>query len=245
LAICRSLLCYRSSLGAQVGWLRLNKTDKIFNTYKDPSTGPTSAHYELIFSVCIDFSFPHTKSSPILLNLPPQNGVLPLAGQTPLMGDYLTVFTNVVSPYARGSVTLRSSHGLDAPIVNPNLLGHPFDVHVLVEAVKATRRFLTGRAWKDYILAPLGDEFAHAKTDAQIERYARNNAGTVWHATGTASMSPKGAVWGVVDPDLKVKGVAGLRVADASVLRTSLSIFFFADSRTEKHSQLTCPAVTP
>jgi choline dehydrogenase-like flavoprotein len=48
----------------------------------------------------------------------------------------------------------------------------------------------------------------------------------VFHPTGTAAMSPKGADWGVVDPDLKVKGVEGLRIVDGSVLVSwSSSIF--------------------
>lgn len=50
--------------------------------------------------------------------------------------------------------------------------------HVLVEAVKSVRKFLTGSVWKDYIIAPLSKEYINAKTDAQIEQYARNNAGT-------------------------------------------------------------------
>lgn len=54
----------------------------------------------------------------------------------------------------------------------------------------------------------------------------RAGASSVFHPTGTAAMSPKGADWGVVDPDLKVKGVEGLRIVDGSVLVSwSPSIF--------------------
>lgn len=83
--------------------------------------------------------------------------------------------------------------------------------------MKALKRFVAAKAWDDYIIAPFGD-LAGANTDEEIEAYVRNNAGTVFHSVGTASMSPKGAKWGVVDPDLKVKGVEGLRIADGSIL---------------------------
>lgn len=87
----------------------------------------------------------------------------------------------------------------------------------MVESVKAAKRFAAANAWKDFVIGPYGD-LATATTDAQIEAYVRSNSATIFHATGTASMSPKGAKWGVVDPDLKVKGVEGIRVVDVSIL---------------------------
>ena len=63
---------------------------------------------------------------------------------------------------------------------------------------------------------------------------------TIFHPTGTSSMSPVGANWGVVDPDLRVKGVSGLRVADLSVLVSTffpakffpfgIDVFFFLEA---------------
>lgn len=88
----------------------------------------------------------------------------------------------------------------------------------MVKAVKANLRFVTGKAWADYVQGPFLEDLASAKTDADFEAYVRNNAGTIFHPVGTASMSPRGAKWGVVDPDLKVKGVDGLRIVDGSVL---------------------------
>lgn len=87
----------------------------------------------------------------------------------------------------------------------------------MVESIKAARRFLAANAWKGYVLAPFGD-LATADTDTKIEAYVRKHAGTVWHAVGTAMMTAKGASYGVVDPDLKVKGVDGLRIVDGSIL---------------------------
>lgn len=79
-------------------------------------------------------------------------------------------------------------------------------------SVKAVQRFMAANAWSNYIVSPYG-----ATTDAAIESYVRGNSGTVYHPVGTASMSPKSANWGVVDPDLKVKGADGLRIVDASI----------------------------
>lgn len=85
------------------------------------------------------------------------------------------------------------------------------------EAIKAIKRFVAATPWQDYIIGPYGD-LANVNTDAEIDAYLRANSATVFHPVGTASMSPKNAKWGVVDPDLKVKGVEGVRIIDGSVL---------------------------
>lgn len=87
-----------------------------------------------------------------------------------------------------------------------------------------THRFLNATAWQGYILGPSAmTNLSLGATDAAIETYLRANAAPNGHIVGTASMSPKGAKYGVVDPDLTVKGVKGLRIVDASVL---VSVFF-------------------
>lgn len=67
------------------------------------------------------------------------------------------------------------------------------------------------------MIGPFG-ALADAKTDAQIEAYARTNAGTLFHPFSTAFMSPRGAPFGVVNPDFGVKRTFGLRIVDASVV---------------------------
>jgi choline dehydrogenase-like flavoprotein len=89
----------------------------------------------------------------------------------------MSIITNVISPIARGTVTLASSDPFTLPLVNPNLLGSPFDVHVLVYALKATQRFAKANAFKDYIIGRSG-AFGEANTDAELEAYARANAAT-------------------------------------------------------------------
>lgn len=125
--------------------------------------------------------------------------------------------------YSGGSIKITNSNPFTKPAINPNFLTTDFDIFTLVESVKAARRFLAANAWKGYVLAPYGD-LAIADTDAKLEAYVRKHAGTIWHAVGTAAMSAKGASYGVVDPNLKVKGVDGLRIIDGSVLVSQIFI---------------------
>jgi choline dehydrogenase-like flavoprotein len=113
-------------------------------------------------------------------------------------------------------VTLNSSDPLADPLINPNILGSEVDVFIMREAVKSAMRFTTAPAWQSYVISPFG--LNYTSTDAEIDDFVRENAGTVYHPVGTASMSPKDATWGVVDPDLSVKGLTGLRIVDLSVV---------------------------
>lgn len=87
----------------------------------------------------------------------------------------------------------------------------------MVEAIKLAFRFYGAPAWQGYISGPYGD-LADADTDEKLQALVRANVGTSAHPVGTNSMSPIGARYGVVDPDLKVKGISGLRIVDASVI---------------------------
>ena len=124
---------------------------------------------------------------------------------------------NAVILYQGGSVKLVSSNPFTAPSIDPSFLTTEFDVFTLKEAVKSVKRLVTLPAWDGYVVGPTS-ALANTSTDAELEAYVRAGASTVYHPTGTAAMSPKGADWGVVDPDLKVKGVEGLRIVDGSVL---------------------------
>ncbi len=115
-----------------------------------------------------------------------------------------------------GTVTLRSKSPWQAPLIDPALLSTKFDIVTIREAIKAARRFAASPGWNGYVIGPFGD-LATAKTDAELEAYARRNAATVFHPVGTAAMGPERSSTGVVDPHLAVKGAVGLRVVDASV----------------------------
>ncbi|KAJ7266573.1 aryl-alcohol oxidase [Mycena rebaudengoi] len=160
---------------------------------KDPAAGRYTAHYEVIFA----------------------NGWL-RPEPIPATGNFITVVTGVTAPSSRGALTLNTSNPFDQPNINPNLLGSDFDLFVMKSAVRAARNFLKAKAWDGFVIREFED-LAAAKNNTQLELYIKNNSGTLFHPVGTASMSPKGAKFGVVDPNLVVKGIAGLRIVDASV----------------------------
>lgn len=87
------------------------------------------------------------------------------------------------------------------------------DVLVLREAIRAGRRFLSAPAWSDYIIS----SFTNATTDEELDAFIHQNALSNAHPVSTAMMTAYNADWGVVNPDLKVKGVRGLRIVDASI----------------------------
>lgn len=113
-----------------------------------------------------------------------------------------------------GSVTLNSTDPFAAPLINPNYLTTAYDIFAIREGIKAARRFALAPAWSDYIIS----QVSNATTEDEIDAYARVTARPMLHACGTAGMSARGAKYGVVDPNLTVKGTKGLRVVDASVI---------------------------
>ncbi|KAJ7680733.1 aryl-alcohol oxidase [Mycena polygramma] len=175
----------------QLGWFRIPNNSTIFERFSDPAAGPNTSHYELIFV----------------------NGML---APPPPTGNFLSVTPAVVSPTSRGSVILNNSDPLSVPVIDPNFLGSEFDKFVMREGVKSALRFVTAPAWQDYVISSVGVNSTSTETD--IDDFVRANGGSVFHPAGTASMSPKHAPWGVVDPDLSVKGLRGLRIVDLSVV---------------------------
>ncbi|KAJ3552193.1 hypothetical protein NP233_g12938 [Leucocoprinus birnbaumii] len=188
----------------QLAFLRVPANDTTFwsqfnsSTFEDPAAGDITPHYELLFS----------------------NGIVPGAVPLPATGSFFNIIAVVVSPASRGSIMINSSNPLAHPVINPGFLTEDFDFEVMKYAVHSAQRFVAGPAWSDYILGPYpgSDNTTMAGTEEQLGQYVRQNTGTIWHPTATASMSPVGADWGVVDPDLLVKGVSGLRIVDMSVL---------------------------
>ncbi|KXN85893.1 Choline dehydrogenase, mitochondrial [Leucoagaricus sp. SymC.cos] len=182
-----------------LAWLRIpdNETD-IWDQFEDPAAGKNTAHYELLFA----------------------NGIIPGTFPLPATGNFLSVITAIVSPTSRGSVMVNTSDPFAAPLINPGLLQTDFDFEAMKFSIRSAQRFLQGPAWSDYIISALdgANNTTMVGTDEELGEYVRANTATIFHPVGTAAMSPKGANWGVVDPDLKVKGISGLRVVDASVL---------------------------
>ncbi|HEV7737086.1 MAG TPA: GMC family oxidoreductase [Chlamydiales bacterium] len=101
-------------------------------------------------------------------------------------------------------------------MIDPGLLSSEFDLFAMRSAVESAMRFVSAPVWKDFILGP-AQGLENVTTDAQLNTYIQSHTGSTCHLVGTAAMSAKGANFGVVDPDLRVKGVAGLRIVDASI----------------------------
>ena len=96
-------------------------------------------------------------------------------------------------------------------------------MRALRAAIRAAVRFASAPAWRGFVTGQAGP-FARvdASSDAAVDRWAREQASTIWHPVGTARMGRCDDPGSVVDPDLRVKGVHGLRVVDASVFVRTL-----------------------
>ena len=126
----------------------------------------------------------------------------------------------LLRPKSRGRVTLASSDPMAAPLIDPNFLAVQDDMDRMVRGFKLMRSILSQPALAGY----LGQELpatAGAHTDAEIEQVIRNYGDTIYHPVGTCRMG-NGAM-DVVDAQLRVHGVQGLRVVDASIMPTLVS----------------------
>ena len=136
-------------------------------------------------------------------------------GRKTVLGHGYSTHACVLRPQSRGSVTLASADPFAAPLIDPNFLAHPHDLQRLVRGVRLMRGIINQPA-----LASLGGRedarSADATTDAQIEHFIRTHADTVYHPVGTCRMGP-GAM-DVVGADLRVHGLDGIRVVDASMM---------------------------
>lgn len=151
--------------------------------------------------------------------------VMPLSVDKP--GDPLHAFSGFSAsaaqcrPLSRGSVQLRSADPLAAPRIVSNYLTDPHDARVLVAGLRILRDIYRQPSFAKLVT---GEEYlpGNARTsDAQLEEFARNNGGTVFHPTSTCRMGSDDRA--VVDPQLRVRGVQRLRVIDASVMPTMVS----------------------
>lgn len=120
----------------------------------------------------------------------------------------------LLRPKSRGTVKLASSKPFDAPLINPNFLGDPEDAARLVKGAKIVDRILRAPALSDWRGKPVYTK--DKMSDAEWEQHVRARTDTVYHPVGTCRAGTDRMA--VVDPQLRVHGINGLRVVDASVM---------------------------
>lgn len=143
------------------------------------------------------------------------------AGVPPVpSGAGCTLNSYLVRPRSRGSVTLKSADPKQAPSIDPNYIADPYDLEISVEGVKLSREIMRQPAFSKYIKKEHfpGDA---VQSKADYEDYARQYGRTAYHPVGTCKMGVDQMA--VVDPQLRVRGIDGLRVCDSSVMPSLVS----------------------
>ncbi len=127
-----------------------------------------------------------------------------------------------LNPTSRGEVQIRSADPSEAPTIRANYLSTEEDRRVAAESLRLTRRIVSQPAMAKYSPQEIkpGTQF---QTDAELAQLAGDIGTTIFHPVGTARMGPASDPLAVVDSRLKVHGVRGLRVADASIMPTITS----------------------
>jgi choline dehydrogenase len=130
---------------------------------------------------------------------------------------FVTVTASLVRPASRGEIRLRSADPQAPAVIRGNYLQAEADVKALARGVHLARWFVETPVF-DPLRADEVEPGVAVKSDADIERFVRRAADTIYHAAGTCRMGPSSDPMAVVDPELRVRGVEGLRVADASIM---------------------------
>ncbi|KAF8656648.1 hypothetical protein AX16_002453, partial [Volvariella volvacea WC 439] len=182
-----------AGLASHLMWFRLPEKSFDNTGFRDTSSGLNSPHYEIAVGAG---GFGVTEP-----------------------GYYMGLASVVLSPESRGTVQIKSSNPLDPPIIDPAILSTRYDMYTLRTSLRTMFQFLKARVWEDYVEAPSGVlSDVNPESDEELDAYIRSHTLSMWHPAGTAAMSKEGVDYGVVNPDLRVKGVNGLRVVDASVM---------------------------
>jgi choline dehydrogenase len=139
-------------------------------------------------------------------------GVHPFSG--------VSVVARILRPQSRGSIMIRNADPDEAPDIRANFLTAPRDAVALISGLKQMRAMMRMPPVSNFV----AEEFqpgAAVETDADWDAYIRAKGGTSFHPVGTCRMGPDDA--SVVDPRLRVRGISGLRVVDASIMPTIVS----------------------
>ena len=133
---------------------------------------------------------------------------------------FVTLTVAMSQAASRGVISLRSANPVDPPIIRANYLTASGDLDAMVEGVRLAQALASSKAY-EAIRGEAVDPNSSVQTDADVRDFIRRTADTIFHPSCTCRMGRDQEA--VVDPELRVRGVAGLRVADASVFPTALN----------------------
>ena len=162
-----------------------------------------------------------TRSSPEIESANLQFHIQPLSldkfGEPMHSFGAITVSVCNLRPTSRGSIHIKSRDMMSAPAIRPNYLSTEDDQRVAIDALKVARRLCAAKS-----LTPFNpEEFrpgAHVTSDEDLLKAAGDLGTTIFHPVGTAKMGAAHDPLSVVDERLRLRGIAGLRIADASVM---------------------------
>jgi choline dehydrogenase-like flavoprotein len=132
------------------------------------------------------------------------------------LGHGYTLHTTLMRPKSRGSVTLQSADPYQAPLIDPGFFTHPDDMAVAIKGARMGFEILEAKA-----MAPYRGKRLHPfdiNDDKAMEAFLRATCDTEYHPVGTCRMGPDSDSMAVVDGHLRVRGIARLRVVDASIM---------------------------
>ncbi|WP_420147248.1 GMC family oxidoreductase [Spirosoma sp.] len=135
--------------------------------------------------------------------------------------DGYTILPTLLKPESRGNITLRSDNPLDAPVIQPNYFAEEADRYVLISGLRKAIDVSQADAFSPYSMGinmPL-----RYSSDEALWQHIVNRVETVYHPVGTCRMGPDTDEMAVVDDSLRVKGIDGLRVVDASIMPSIVS----------------------
>lgn len=141
-------------------------------------------------------------------------------GRGKLAGHGMTIHTCALRPESRGTIRLRSTDPSAHAAIQPNYLGETYDRKMMLECVRTARSIYAQPAFEPY----RGEELlpgTEAATDEDIMAFIRRKAETIYHPVGTCKMGRDDMA--VVGPDLRIHGIEGLSVVDASVMPNLVS----------------------
>ncbi|QGZ94758.1 choline dehydrogenase [Terricaulis silvestris] len=138
-------------------------------------------------------------------------------GRVKAEADGFTIHTCPLRPESRGTVQLASRDPFASPIIDPRYLSEPNDIRCMRDSIRLIRDIVSQEAFDRYRGAEIAPG-AHIRTDSELDAWIRSTAETLYHPVGTVRMGVDAKA--PVDQELRVRGIDGLRVIDASVMPT-------------------------